>query len=142
MISELSEKEALELLESLEVGRLGCVLSDGTPYVVPLNYVVRASSILAHSRPGMKLTAMKGNPSVCLQADESSPDGMSWKSVIAFGNFEEIFDIESKSEVLASIFQRFPHFTPVEAEMDAGDVHEPVVFRIRIKKITGLSERY
>jgi uncharacterized protein len=83
MLYRLSEEESYALLCSKQIARLGCVVGVG-PYVVPLNYIFDDQSVLSHSLPGRKLTAMRQNPRVCVQVDDIK-DPCSWKSVIAYG---------------------------------------------------------
>ncbi|HKP37683.1 MAG TPA: pyridoxamine 5'-phosphate oxidase family protein [Pyrinomonadaceae bacterium] len=84
----LAEDKAFELLNSAKVGRLGCV-DNGEPYVVPINYFFEDGSIYSHSLPGRKIDALRAHPRACLQVDEIEND-FNWRSVIAYGDFEEI----------------------------------------------------
>jgi nitroimidazol reductase NimA-like FMN-containing flavoprotein (pyridoxamine 5'-phosphate oxidase superfamily) len=68
-------------------------------------------------------------------------DTFNWLSVIAFGQFEEVYDTTERDRILAEMFQRFPYLTPVESK--AGDsMSDVIVFRIRIERVTGVSERW
>src|SRR5574341_2666041 len=98
MINEIGEKESYELLRKQSIGRLGCC-EDGEPYVVPVNYWFDGKSIYIHSRPGHKVDVMRANPRVCLQADEIN-DAYNWRSVIAFGWYEEINDSAQLDHIL------------------------------------------
>jgi nitroimidazol reductase NimA-like FMN-containing flavoprotein (pyridoxamine 5'-phosphate oxidase superfamily) len=139
MISKLSEEEALSLLRDKRIARLGCVAGN-EPYVVPLNYIFNDRSVLSHSLPGRKLTAMRENPRVCVQVDEIK-DLCSWKSVIAYGRYEEIIEPAERERALIRLLSSFPKLTPVES-LSAEDAAAPapVVFRIRVDSITGISE--
>ena len=66
---------------------------------------------------------------------------LSWRSVIAFGNFEEIRAPSDRRSILGKLLARFPLLTPVESVMahDAG-APDSVVFRIRVDRITGVAE--
>jgi nitroimidazol reductase NimA-like FMN-containing flavoprotein (pyridoxamine 5'-phosphate oxidase superfamily) len=135
----LSEKEALALISAGKIGRLGCV-DNGEPYVVPINYAVEDGSIYSHSLPGRKIDAMRTHPRVCLQVDQIIDD-FHWHSAIAFGDFEEIRVPTDRRSILSKLLARFPLLTPVETVM-AQDAAAPdsVVFRIRIDRITGMTE--
>jgi len=135
----LLEEEARSLLKSAKVGRLGCV-DNGEPYIVPINYLFADDSIYSHSLPGRKLEALRAHPRACLQVDEIEDD-FNWRSVIAFGNFEEIRVVSDRRSILNKLLLRFPLLTPVESVM-AKDAAAPdsVVFRIRIDRITGMAE--
>ena len=135
----LSEAEARNLIAGGKIGRLGCV-ADGEPYVVPINYVFEDESIYSHSLPGRKIDALRMHPRACLQVDEIEND-FQWRSVIAYGNFEEIRVPSDRRSILAKLLDRFPLLTPVESVMarDAG-APDSVVFRIIVDRITGLEE--
>ena len=135
----LLEEEARSLLSSAKVGRLGCV-DDGEPYIVPINYLFEDGSIYSHSLPGRKIDAMRTHPRACLQVDEIEND-CKWRSVIAYGNFEEIRVPSDRRAVLGKLLARFPLLTPVES-MIVQDAGAPVsiVFRIIVDRITGVEE--
>ena len=135
----LAEREAVSLLSSAQLGRLGCVFN-GEPYVVPVNYFFEDGSIYSHSLPGRKIDALRAHPRACLQVD-SIQDDFHWRSVIAYGDFEEISSPGERKAILSKLLARFPLLTPVESTI-AHDAHAPdsVVFRIRIDQITGAVE--
>lgn len=139
MISRLSEEESYTLLRSKRLARLGCIA--GTePYVVPINYVFEDRSVLSHTLPGRKLTAMREHPRICVQVDDIE-DLCTWKSVIAYGRYEEIVEPAERARALNCLLSLFPNLTPVESRIaeDAGSP-PPVVFRIRLDIITGIKE--
>ena len=140
MIAELDKKGAEELLSRQSVARLGCVLASGEPYVVPVNYLFRDGSIFIHSLPGLKIEALRANPKACLQVDwvESV---LKWRSVIVFGEFEEILDEREREELLREFTVRFHELTPVESVKErAAEKPGIVLFRIRVRRLTGLRE--
>ncbi len=139
MTKMLSEAEAQNLIARGKIGRLGCV-DNGEPYVVPVNYLFEDGSIYSHSLPGRKIDAMRTNSRVCLQVDEIASDFV-WRSVIAYGNFEEIRVPSDRRSILSKLLVRFPLLTPVESIM-ARDASAPdsIVFRIIVDRITGVEE--
>jgi len=139
MTKMLSEAESLNMIAGGKIGRLGCV-DNGEPYVVPINYVFEDGTIYSHSLPGRKIDAMKAHPRACLQVDEIAND-FEWRSVIAYGNFEEIRVPSDRRSILSKLLARFPLLTPVESVMaqDAG-APDSVVFRIVVDRITGVEE--
>ncbi|HWN12124.1 MAG TPA: pyridoxamine 5'-phosphate oxidase family protein [Pyrinomonadaceae bacterium] len=140
MTKTLSKAEAENLIASGRIGRLGCV-DNGEPYVVPVNYLFEDGSIYSHSLPGRKIDAMRTHSRVCLQVDEIASD-LVWRSVIAYGNFEEIRVPSDRRSILSKLLVRFPLLTPVESVMarDAG-APDSIVFRIIVDRITGVEER-
>ena len=136
----LSEDETRALLSTCRIGRLGCVDS-GEPYVVPINYIFEDDSIYGHSLPGRKIEVLRAHPRACLQVDEIEND-FEWRSVIAYGNFEEIRVPSDRTSILSKLLAHFPLLTPVESVM-AQDANAPdsVVFRIIVDRITGVEEQ-
>ena len=139
MIHEMGEKEARDLLGSGRTGRLGCCAA-GEPYVVPVNYLFDGECIYLHSLPGRKIQLLRANPRACLQVDEVKDD-YHWRSVLAWGNYEELADVGEREVILADLFKRLPHLTPVESRMERGKP-ETIVFRLRVDRITGVCESW
>jgi nitroimidazol reductase NimA-like FMN-containing flavoprotein (pyridoxamine 5'-phosphate oxidase superfamily) len=138
-IGKLGNTDALAILREGTLGRLGCIAADW-PYVVPVNYYVDGENIYIHTLPGKKLDALRANPRVCLQVDEIK-DPYNWRSVIAYGIFEEVSNVETKENVLTRLYSRLPHMTPVESRLVNG-MKETVVFRIKVEEVTGMAEKW
>ena len=98
MIGKLTSGEIENLLHLQFIGHLGCQDKD-TVYVVPVSYAYDGGNIYCHSFEGQKVAMMRNNPKVCFQVDEMK-DMANWKSVIAWGNFEEINDEMERKEAL------------------------------------------
>jgi len=141
LITKLNEEEAQEILRRNGLARLGCI-ADGRPYVVPVNYLYDGEAIYIHSLPGRKIAALRRNPQACLQVDEIDAE-RDWRSVIAFGRYEEIADEQRRAYYLKQLLRRFPHLTPVESRLviNAGPI-EVILFAIRIEEVTGLKEEW
>ena len=139
MTQPLNETEARELIKAGTIGRLGCV-DGGEPYVVPINYLFADDCIYSHSLPGRKIDALRAHPRACLQVD-SILNELEWRSVIAYGNFEEVHNVSERKDTLNKLLARFPKLTPVESVL-AHDAAPPeiVVFKIRVDRITGVNE--
>ena len=135
----LTDNEAQTLLRRNLIGRLGCI-ARGEPYVVPINYLFDAGTVYSHSLPGKKIEALRTNPRACLQVDEIETD-TEWRSVIAYGNYEEVHSPVERGTILNKLLSRFPRLTPVEsvAVHDAA-APQTVVFRLRVDEITGVAE--
>jgi nitroimidazol reductase NimA-like FMN-containing flavoprotein (pyridoxamine 5'-phosphate oxidase superfamily) len=139
MITTLTDAQARDLLQSGRIGRLGCI-ANGEPYVVPINFYFDDNCAYSHSLPGQKITSLRENPRACLQVDAIEND-LRWSSVLSFGNFEEIVQPNEREEILRKFLKRFPLLTPVESAMAAAGTRlQVIVFRIRIDRITGVSE--
>lgn len=139
MITMLDTQEARKVFLSARVARLGCIVN-GQPYIVPINYNFEDDCLYSHSLPGLKISGLRENPQACVQVDEIESE-LLWRSAIAFGKFEEITRQSERAEVLAKLLGRFPMLTPVESAMTT-DGYSPqvIVFRIKIDRITGVSE--
>lgn len=140
MIKELDEKTARKLLNEQKFGHLGCVLEDGEPYVVPVNYLYRDEEIYIHSLPGKKLDALRENGKICLQVEKIA-DGCRWRSVIVSGEFQEIKRVNEKIKIMQEFSKKFERLTPVEAMIEEKwNLGGIIVFRINIKQINGMAE--
>jgi hypothetical protein len=140
MWKELTEEEARGLMSRKHFAHLGCVLEDETPYVVPVNYVLKDSAVYIHSLEGTKLEALRNNRRACVQVEDIR-SSFKWQSAIAFGSFEELADGDLRSEMLEELLGHFRTMTPVEGlEAERGATVDPVVFRIKIERLTGVSE--
>ena len=136
-IRKLGDGDSLAILREGILGRLGCIAS-GWPYVVPVNYFFDGKDIYVHTLPGKKLDALRSNPRVCLQVDKIK-DPYNWRSVIAYGTFEEISAEETRENILTRMYSRLPHMTPVESRLVEG-AKGTVVFRIKVEEVTGMAE--
>lgn len=140
MIKPLDENAALEFLSKQKFAHLGCTLPDGEPYVVPVNYLYLDETIYLHSLPGKKINALRADGRICLQV-EKIEDSYNWQSVIVSGEFEEIKSNAVKTEIMQEFSKKFERLTPVEAMIEEKqDLGEIVIFRINIKRITGMAE--
>jgi nitroimidazol reductase NimA-like FMN-containing flavoprotein (pyridoxamine 5'-phosphate oxidase superfamily) len=139
MMHMLNESEVRKLFESARVMRLGCIVN-GEPYVVPINCIIQDNYLYSHSLPGLKISALRENPNACVQVDEIESD-LCWRSAIAFGKFEELTKQNQRADVLTKLLKRFPLLTPVESAIAIdGSSPSVIVFRIRIERLTGVSE--
>ena len=139
MIDELNQSQTKKILADNTLGRLGCI-SGGEPYVVPVYYHFDGESIFIHSLPGKKIEALRTNHRACLLVDEIQ-DPYSWRSVIAYGNYEEITDERVREEKLLELFRHLPHLSPVESKLCKDD-RKMILFRLHLDQITGVCESW
>lgn len=138
-MTTMSDVQARELLGSARVGRLGCIVN-GEPYIVPINCSFEDKCVYSHSLPGLKIMGLRENPRACVQVDEIE-SALRWGSVLAFGNVEEIVKPSERKEIMSKLLKRFPMLTHVESAIAKdGSPLEVIVFRIRIDRITGVSQ--
>jgi nitroimidazol reductase NimA-like FMN-containing flavoprotein (pyridoxamine 5'-phosphate oxidase superfamily) len=134
---------------SLPIGRIGCH-ADGITYIVPINYVYENDTIYAHSKKGMKIDIMRKNPDVCFQVD-AIDDLLNWESVITWGKFEEIFDMQEKTLVMQKIINRViplmkgdtaqPSHGFTSDSSNVGEDVELILYKISLDKKTGRFEK-
>jgi nitroimidazol reductase NimA-like FMN-containing flavoprotein (pyridoxamine 5'-phosphate oxidase superfamily) len=138
-IGRLGKADSLAVLREGSLGRLGCIASGG-PYVIPVNYFFDGKDIYIHSLPGKKIDALRANRRACLQVDEIK-DSYHWRSVIVYGNYEEISDEKTREQMLARLYSRVPHMTPVESKL-VSESRGIIVFRIVVEEVTGMAENW
>src|SRR5256885_8941654 len=139
MMKMLNNDEARRLFQAVRIGRLGCVVN-GEPYVVPINYHLEGDSLYSHSLPGLKISGLRESPRACVQVDEIENE-LHWRSALAFGKYEEITRPNERADILAKLLRMFPMLTPVASAIAIdGSPSEVIVFRIRIERLTGVSE--
>jgi uncharacterized protein len=149
MFANLSIEEMEELLHSEIIGHLGCH-ADNLTYVVPISYAYDGQYIYCHCYEGKKMEMLRKNPKVCFQVDEMRKDMANWKSVIAWGDFEELKDIKEKDKAFQVLLERS---LPVNSSatthlgsqwpFSADDIKnvKGIFFRIHVQEKTGRLEK-
>ncbi len=148
MLGQLNEIQISNILDSQVLGRLAC--TDGKqPYVVPVTYTYDGKYIYGQSNEGQKIKILRKNPNVCFEVD-TMIDMRNWKSVIVYGKFEELKDKEAEKAREILLNRVFPLMTSstihsfgheVSDEVDDSTRVKYVMYRIKIKKITGRFEK-
>jgi nitroimidazol reductase NimA-like FMN-containing flavoprotein (pyridoxamine 5'-phosphate oxidase superfamily) len=150
MIGSLTAEASKAVLQSNTFGRIGC--SDGSKiYVVPINYVFDGRYIIAHSVAGMKINMMRQHPKICFEVDEVISQ-QSWKSVIAWGQYQELTNGRDRYEAMKLLADRKLYMkiseTAIPPETSERRVHprspgiiKPVIYRIVIEEMTGRYEK-
>ena len=149
MLGTLSSSEIEDLLGTELVARLGCH-AEGRTYVVPVTYAYDGEGLLVQSVDGLKVRMMLQNPSVCVEIDHID-NLANWRSVIAWGRFEKLFDTEA-AEAFARLRARLQPLivsetTPAsemlaegESRVRSGNGHASI-YRIHLFEKTGRFER-
>jgi nitroimidazol reductase NimA-like FMN-containing flavoprotein (pyridoxamine 5'-phosphate oxidase superfamily) len=89
---EMSSAEIEQFLTCARVGRLGICI-DNQPYIVPVGFVYKRGQIAIHScTEGIKMRALRDNPRVCFEVDETISDASMYKSVILHGTTKILTD--------------------------------------------------
>jgi uncharacterized protein len=148
MLGQLNDDQIENVLSSLVVGRIAC--TDGKqPYIVPVTYTYDGEYIYGQTNEGMKLNILRKNKNVCFEVDMMS-DMRNWQSVIVYGKFEELKDKEAekaRSILFGKVFTLMTsstvhaHEHEVGSKVDDSTRVKHVMYRIKIKKVTGRFEK-
>jgi nitroimidazol reductase NimA-like FMN-containing flavoprotein (pyridoxamine 5'-phosphate oxidase superfamily) len=142
VLGELTESQIEDLLGSEVIARIGCIRADGRVYVVPVTYVYDGTHIWGHGMDGAKLSAMRSHPEVCVEV-EHVDDMSNWRSVIAWGRFEECrgADRDAGMALLVKRIMPLLTFPPHQPPPDPSGPKTGTVYRIRLDDRTGRFER-
>jgi nitroimidazol reductase NimA-like FMN-containing flavoprotein (pyridoxamine 5'-phosphate oxidase superfamily) len=86
----LDRRECLELLASVDVGRLAWARTDGRVQVRPVNFVLDRGDVMIRCRAGSMLDAVRGGRAVAFEADELEPALRAGWSVLIVGTAREV----------------------------------------------------
>jgi len=148
MIGKLEAHEIEHVLCRQIFGRIGCHANNIT-YVVPISYAYDGTYVYGHTYEGMKIEMMRENSEVCFEVDIME-NMANWKSVIAWGKFEELTDAEERKKgvqilldrslpiITSTTVQITPHwpFPPSDLNKVKG-----IVYRIKLNHKTGRFEK-
>ena len=148
MLGSLTNDEVQNVLTSNAIGRLACC-NEQQPYIMPVTYAYDGNYIYGQTNEGHKLKILRSNPNVCFEVEQIT-DMANWKSVIVFGQFEELEDeqaIKAKDFLFSSIFflmtnsSVHAHEHKVSATITDDNRKKQVMYRIKIEKLTGRYEK-
>lgn len=115
----MSEEQAGQLLQRSFCGRLATVSEDGSPYCVPLLFVVMSGKLFVHSAIARgHLRANVGHDErVCFEVDEPGQifdygrfecdSSVSYRSVIAFGAMRIVADRKEKQAFFEALMHKY-----------------------------------
>jgi nitroimidazol reductase NimA-like FMN-containing flavoprotein (pyridoxamine 5'-phosphate oxidase superfamily) len=143
MLGTLEPQQIERVLHAETVGRIGTHV-DGRTYVVPITYVYDGDAVYGHSALGLKIRMMRAAPDVCFEVDQID-DLASWRSVIAWGRYEELVG----DLAVAAMNLLRARLAPVTSSETTGPAGHPVgetglagiAFRIRLSERTGRFEK-
>ncbi len=143
-IKILDSEESIKLLEKNRFGHLACHTSDDI-YLVPITYTFEDGYIYSHSKLGQKINMMRKNPHVCVQIEEVQ-DFFQWKSVIAWGQFEELKGDEATTAMRRLIHKMIKDEADKrrsELEVDlSAQLESAIIYQIKVEKLTGRCEGF
>ena len=148
MFGTLSAAQIEQVLQTQMMGHLACHAQNRT-YIVPISYAYDGQYIYVHTYEGLKIQMMRENPQICFQVDERR-DMANWKSVVAWGSFEELTGEKERTyalEVLTN--RRLPILSSMTTHLGVNwpfseeDLMEidGIVFRIALQEKTGRFEQ-
>jgi len=147
MFGKLTPEEIETVLHQQVVGRLGCH-AGGLTYVVPISYGYDGEFIYGHTVEGMKIKMLRENPRACFEVD-TMVNMANWKSVIAWGEFEELTEEPGRQQAIQKLHERIlPMITSATIKLSSDWPFAPknpqaitgIVYRIRITEKTGRFE--
>ena len=146
MFGILNPVEIEQLLSKQLVGRIGCH-ADGVTYVVPISYAYDGEYVYARTFEGMKINMMRKNPDVCFEVEDTK-NLSNWRTVVAWGSFEELQEGNQRKEALSVLARRkLPVISSETMQLGSqwpfssdDENVDGVIFRIRIKEKTGRYE--
>jgi nitroimidazol reductase NimA-like FMN-containing flavoprotein (pyridoxamine 5'-phosphate oxidase superfamily) len=148
MFGNLNDGEIESILHGNILGRIG-YHGDKTTYIVPISYAYDGEFIYALTREGLKVNIMRQNNEICFEV-EDIPNMANWKTVICWGQYEELTEKAERRHALELLHDRqLPHVTSATTKLSSTWPFRPhnlesipgVVFRIRIHKKTGRYEK-
>ena len=106
MLGTLSSEQIEQVLCSEVIGRIGCH-ANGQTYVVPITYAYDGERLICHTSQGRKIQMMRSNPEVGFEVEQVD-NLANWRSVIAWGKYEELQGEASKKAMRLLIEQVMP----------------------------------
>ena len=147
MFGNLNEEGVEYVLRHQLLGHIGCHANSKT-YIVPICYAYDGKYIYCRTFEGMQIKMMRENPMVCFQVEHLENMGK-WESVICWGKFEELTEINKRNKgikvlqnrVLAVMedktLQRSPNWPFSLIELDSV---KGIIFCISVSEKTGRFE--
>ncbi|MCX7780983.1 MAG: pyridoxamine 5'-phosphate oxidase family protein [Negativicutes bacterium] len=142
----MTEAEALHFLTGNNTGHLATVDADGTPYIVPLNYIFYNGGIYFHcAHNGKKLDNIKRHDKVCFEVSRTDKTYLGDKpcncatrytSIIAQGRAQVVEDKEEKIKALNALTENFATGR-LHGQVDETMAATCTVVRIEIASLTG-----
>lgn len=140
----LDEAEALDILRRASYGILALIQADGSPYSVPLNFVLHGKNLYFHcAQQGRKLDCLWHDSRVCVSVVEKStvvPHIFStdYRSVTARGRACIVTDEAEKRRALEQLVAKFcpQHIAEGAGEIEAG-LAKTCIVKITLTDVTG-----
>ncbi|MDL2266038.1 pyridoxamine 5'-phosphate oxidase family protein [Parabacteroides sp. OttesenSCG-928-G21] len=138
-ILHTDETQIEEIIHKCDICFVGMADTDGTPYVIPMNFGYRDKTVYLHSaQEGRSISILERNPNVCItfstdhelvfqHPEVACSYRMRSKSVIGWGVVEYEEDFDKKTEALNLIMKHYS-----DKEFTYG---KPAVDNVKIWKV-------
>lgn len=138
-LPELTEKEMLDLLDAVRVGRLG-LNDEPQPYIVPTDFAFKDGAIYIHSPVDGKKTALaRRDPHVCFEVDRYNEDVTEYQSVIIRGDIQEVLDVSEKRDAMRLMAKKAVRSGGWKAHVNGTPgMGSIAIFKIKINEMTGI----
>jgi nitroimidazol reductase NimA-like FMN-containing flavoprotein (pyridoxamine 5'-phosphate oxidase superfamily) len=139
-------QEVLDTANKCDVCYLGMSDAENKPYVLPFNFGLHEGNIYFHSsKQGHKIDILKNNPDVCVSfstdhllkwqhKDVACSYNMKYRSILAHGKVEFIFDFDEKIKALNIIMRKY---TGKDFDYNLPAVNEVQPWRVLVEKWEG-----
>ena len=142
---EIIDRNVIEdILQKSLICRIG-MISDGVPYIVPLNYGYDNNIIYIHSASeGKKMDILKANNKVCFEIEDTTEIirkdlscdwATKYRSLIGYGTIDIITDSEQKKRGLDIIMTQ--HGKTMNNVYKEEQVENLVILKLTIERVTG-----
>ena len=99
-LDELSRAEAIRLLTTASIGRVGFTMG-ALPAILPVNYLVAEDAIVFRTAPGTKFSTAVRGAVVAFEVDDADTQAKTAWSVLVVGRASEIVDPDELERVRA-----------------------------------------
>ena len=145
IIQEMTHDACMAFLKQHRLGRIACT-HEGQPYITPSYFAAVDGYLYAFGTLGHKISWMRTSPLVCVAVDEIETSER-WSSVVVMGSYEELAagsQYERFRLKAFSLFQQHavwwePGFGRTTNAQGDERTLEPLYYRIRIDKVSGLA---
>lgn len=143
---QLTEQDALHILQEAEYGVLSTVTPEGIPYGLPINYALEGRSLYMHcsAEGGQKLLNITHCPEACMTAVtgvllHSQQLSTAFRSAMAFGRVTVVTELEEKRAGLRILMHRLaPEYNDHDPDcMQDAPLARCHVLRMDIDTVTG-----
>jgi nitroimidazol reductase NimA-like FMN-containing flavoprotein (pyridoxamine 5'-phosphate oxidase superfamily) len=146
---QMTEQAAQDFLGQGHCGRLATVSTDGSPYCLPLLYVVVDGEILVHNSAarGHLRSNVDHEARVCFEVDEPGQVfdygrfecdvGTSYRSVIASGRIRVVDDRALKQRFCDALMAKYHGRDVGRPKSFYPRLHEITVYAISVERLTG-----